>query len=121
VAAKVMSRDVVALPEEADVAEAGRLMLERRIKSIPIVRGGRVVGIVARRDLLKVLARSDEAIAGDLEGLLAAELGQPSPYRVAVRDGIVRLIGPTDPTSRRLAALLARAVPGVVEVRFGEE
>jgi CBS domain-containing protein len=116
-----MTREVVALPEEADAAEAGRLMLERRIKSIPVLRGRRVVGIVARRDLLEVLARRDEDIAGDLAALLAAELGAPSPYRVTVRDGSVTLTGPTDPSSRRLAGLLAREVPGVVEVRFDQE
>jgi CBS domain-containing protein len=116
-----MTRTVVALPEEADTAEAGRLMLERRIKSIPIVRGRRVVGIVARRDLLAVLARSDQDIARDLEGLLAAELGTPSPYRATVRAGSVVLRGPSDPASRRLAVLLAREVPGVVEVCFDQE
>jgi CBS domain-containing protein len=121
VAAEVMTRTVVALPEDADAAEAGRLMLERRIKSIPIVQGRRVVGIVARRDLLKVLARSDQDIARNLEALLAAELGSPAPYRTTVRDGIVALTGPADPTSRRLASLLAPGVPGVVEVRFVEE
>jgi CBS domain-containing protein len=121
VAGEAMTRQVVALPEEADAAEAGRLLLERRIKSIPVLRGRRVVGIVARRDLLKVLARSDQDIARDLEGLLASELGAPSPYRVTVRDGSVTLTGPTDPTSRRLAGLLAREVPGVVEVRFDQE
>ncbi|HEY6706678.1 MAG TPA: CBS domain-containing protein [Actinomycetota bacterium] len=120
-AAEVMTRTVVALPEEADTAEAGRLMLERRIKSIPIVRGRRVVGIVARRDLLAVLARSDQDIARDLEGLLAAELGTPSPYRATVRAGSVVLRGPSDPASRRLAVLLAREVPGVVEVCFDQE
>jgi CBS domain-containing protein len=121
VAAEAMSRTVVALPEDADAAEAGRLMLERRIKSIPIVRGRRVVGIVARRDLLEVLARSDEDIARDLDALLASELGSPAPYRLAVRDGIVELTGSADPTTRRLASLLGRGVPGVVEVRFVEE
>ena len=119
-AAEAMTRAVVALPEDTDAAEAGRLLLERRIKSIPIVRGRRVVGIVARRDLLKVLARRDQDIGRELEGLLAAELGAPSPYRLTVQDGIVRLTGPADPTSRRLARLLAREVPGVVEVRFDE-
>ena len=116
-----MTRAVVALHEDADTAEAGRLMLDRRIKSIPVVRGRRVVGIVARRDLLEVLARRDEDIARDLEALLASELGAPGPFRVAVRDGIVRLTGPTDPTSRRLATLLARDVPGVVAVQLDEE
>jgi CBS domain-containing protein len=121
VAAEAMTRAVVALPEDADAAEAGRLMLERRIRSIPIVRGRWVVGIVARRDLLEVLARRDQDIGRELEGLLEAELGESSPYRVTVRDGIVRLTGPADPASRRLASLLAREVPGVLEVRFDEE
>jgi CBS domain-containing protein len=121
IASEAMTRDVIALPEAADVADAGRLMLERRIKSIPVVRGRRVVGIVARRDLLEVLARSDEEVARDVEGLLAAELGSPSPYRVTVRDGVVDLTGPPDPVDRRLAMLLARGVPGVLQVRLDEE
>jgi CBS domain-containing protein len=121
VAGEAMTRTVVALPEDADAAEAGRLMLERRIKSVPVLRGRRVVGIVARRDLLEVLARSDEDIARKLDALLAAELGSPCPYRVTVRDGVVELTGPADPTSRRLASLLARGVPGVLEVRLDEE
>jgi CBS domain-containing protein len=121
VVAGVMTRAVVALPERADAAEAGRLMLERGIKSIPVVREGRVVGIVARRDLLKALARRDEDIAGGLRALLEEELGPPSPYRVAVRDGVVELTGPPDPTARRLATLLVRGVPGVVDLRFAEE
>ena len=120
IASQAMTRDVVTLPEEADVADAGRLMLERRIKSIPVVRGRRVVGIVARRDLLEVLARTDEEITRDLEALLAAELGAPGPYRVTVRDGVVDLTGSADPINRRLATLLARGVPGVLEVRVDE-
>jgi CBS domain-containing protein len=121
VAGEAMTREVVALPEDADLAEAGRLMLERRIRSIPVVRGRQVVGIVARRDLLEVLARSDGDIARDLEALLAAELGAPSLYRTTVHDGVVEFTGPIDPTSRTLATLLARGVPGVVGVRFVEE
>jgi CBS domain-containing protein len=121
VVAEVMTRDVVALPEAGDVAEAGRLMLERHIKSIPIVRGRRVVGIVARRDLLEVLARTDEDIARELEALLAVELGSPGQYRVTVRDGVVDLTGPCDPIEGGLATRLARGVPGVVGVRFDEE
>jgi CBS domain-containing protein len=121
VVAEVMTREVVALPEGADATEAGRLMLELAIKSIPVVREGRVVGIVARRDLLRVLARGDEDIAGELRALLEEELGPPSPYRVAVRDGVVELTGPPDPTTRRLATLLVRGVPGVVDLYFAEE
>jgi CBS domain-containing protein len=121
VVAEVMTREVIALPEDADVAEASRLMLERGIRSIPVVRGRRVTGVVARRDLLKVLARSDDDIARELEALLAEELGAMAPYRVAVRDGVAELEGPADPTSRRLVGLLARGIPGVVGVRFRPE
>jgi CBS domain-containing protein len=121
VAAQVMTPEVVALPMDADLAEAARLMLERRIKSIPIVHGRQLVGVVARRDLLAVLARGDSEIATALEDLLAGELGPPSPYQVTVRDGVVELTGPHDPRSQRLAMVLARGVPGVVDVRLAEE
>jgi CBS domain-containing protein len=59
---------------------------------VPVVDDDELVGIVARRDPLKVLARSDEDIARELEELLATEMG--SPYRVTVRDGVVDLTGP---------------------------
>jgi CBS domain-containing protein len=121
VAAEVMTRTVVTLPEQADAADAGRLMLERRIRSIPVVRGRRVAGIVARRDLLKVLARSDEDIARQLEALLAAELGSPGRYRVTVHDGVVDLTGSRDLLEGGLATRLARGVPGVVGVRSRED
>ena len=58
----MITQVVIALPEDADTAEAARLLLERRIKSIPVVKGCRVVGMVARRDLLEVLARRDQEI-----------------------------------------------------------
>jgi CBS domain-containing protein len=42
--AEVMTRDVVTLPEDVDAAHVARLMLEKRIKSIPIVSGQRPWG-----------------------------------------------------------------------------
>jgi CBS domain-containing protein len=113
----VMAREVVALPEDDDAAEAARLMLARGIKSIPIVSGRRVIGIVSRRDLLKVLARSDQAIRTDVERLLGDELGGES-RGVEVADGVVTLAGFDDPGGRQLADLLASTVPGVIRVRF---
>jgi osmotically-inducible protein OsmY len=40
---------------------------------------------------------------------------------VTVRDGVVDLTGLLDPVDRQLAMLLARGVPGVLEVRLDEE
>ncbi|MBI4259101.1 MAG: CBS domain-containing protein [Actinobacteria bacterium] len=118
---EVMTREVVTLPPEADVADVARLMLARRVKRIPIVEGRRVVGIVSRRDILKVLARPDAGIRQEVEALLDDEIVVLGRWTVGVADGIVTLTGEGDRRDRRLAELLARSVPGVVAVRFGEE
>jgi CBS domain-containing protein len=115
-AGEVMTREVLALPADADAAEAARLMLDRGVKSVPVVIGRRVVGIVTRRDLLAVLARSDHAIRADVERLLADELGD-GHRRVDVVDGVVTLAGFDGDQDGELARLLARTVPGVVEVQ----
>jgi CBS domain-containing protein len=113
---EVMTREVLALPADADAAEAVRLMLDRGVKSIPVVLGCRVVGIVTRRDLLGVLARSDPAIRAEVQRLLDEELGD-GRQRVDVADGVVTLTGFDPGRESELAALLARTVPGVVEVQ----
>lgn len=54
---KVMQRDPATLPEDAKVEEVARLMVDKQVRHVPIVRGRRPVGMVARRDLLRMLAR----------------------------------------------------------------
>jgi CBS-domain-containing membrane protein len=117
---EIMTRDVVALPDDADVADVARLMLDKRIKQIPIVSGNELVGIVSRRDILKVLARHDADIHVELEDLLDEEIKSIGRFRAVVAGGVVTLRGPSDGDSRRLAELLARSVPGVVAVRFAD-
>jgi CBS domain-containing protein len=121
IAGDVMSHKVIALQEEADVGEAARLMVERRIKQIPVVRDGRVVGIVARRDLLRVLARSDDEIQRELEELLEEEAEALGRFRADVSGGVAILRGPGERGRRRLAESIARSVPGVASVRFEEQ
>jgi CBS domain-containing protein len=118
VVGEVMTRDVIAVPEDADVALVARLLLQHHLKSLPVVIGNDVVGIVARRDVLKVLARSDLEIHVELEDLLDEEIQMMGRFRATVADGIVTLIGPVDRASQRLAELLARSVAGVIDVRF---
>jgi CBS domain-containing protein len=118
--AEVMTRDVVAAPEDADAALIARLMLDRHVKRIPIVQGNEVIGIVARRDLLKVLARDDGDIRHELDELLADEILQLGRFTASVHGGVAVLTGPDDRASRRLAELLARSVPGVLSVEFAE-
>jgi CBS domain-containing protein len=60
-AGEVMSRSVYTLTEGTDAA-AARMMLRHNLKSVPVVAGDRVVGIVARRDLLRLVARGDDLL-----------------------------------------------------------
>jgi CBS domain-containing protein len=110
---EVMTRDVYALPHSADAAAFASLMLESGVKSVPVVRGELLVGIVGRRDLLRLLARDDEAIRGEIEELLASD-GVLSGWRAEVDDGEVTLTGSGAPDSSDAAQRLVRAVPGVV-------
>lgn len=48
-----MTRDVVSLGPTADFCTALRLLLERQIHALPVVDGGRLVGMVTSRDILR--------------------------------------------------------------------
>lgn len=54
--ADVMTRDVVSVEEDAPVAEIARLLEKHRINRVPVLREGRVVGIVSRANLLHALS-----------------------------------------------------------------
>ena len=49
---EVMTRDVATLPPDASAGEAGRLMLERRVRHVPLTEGPTAVGIVTLEDLM---------------------------------------------------------------------
>jgi CBS domain-containing protein len=119
-AGDAMTRDVVAVNEDADISHIARVMLDRKLKHVPVILGKDVVGIVSRRDLLKVLARSDLEIRIELEELLDDEILMLGRFRVEVQNGLAILRGPRDAASRQLAKLLAKSVPGVIAVRFAD-
>jgi len=52
----VMTRDVLSAEEDTPVADIARLLEKRRIKRVPVLRDGRVVGIVSRANLLHALS-----------------------------------------------------------------
>jgi CBS domain-containing protein len=51
----LMSKPVISIDEDADVRDIARLLAAHHIKRVPVVRNGRVVGIVSRGDLLRAL------------------------------------------------------------------
>jgi CBS domain-containing protein len=113
--ADVMTAGPVTIRSDQDLATAVERLLDTRVKSLPVVDDGQVVGMLSRRDLIAVLARSDEQIAADVDSLLR---DGAVPCRVDVADGVVRLSGQTDPQARGIARVLASSVPGVVAIGF---
>jgi len=111
---EVMTSDVRTARETDDVLGLVDLMIRTRVKSVPVVRDGVVVGIVSRRDLMRMLAHGDERIRGDVLAALEAVAAGTATTRVAVHDGIVELYGEDDPPG--IADVIARTVPGVVRV-----
>jgi CBS domain-containing protein len=56
-ASEIMARNVAAASETATVPELAELMVSRGVRRLPILRGGRVVGIVSRADMVRAIAR----------------------------------------------------------------
>jgi len=57
---RVMSSPVVSIDEDSDIADAASLMLREGIARLPVLRDGRLVGIVTRADIVRGLGESTE-------------------------------------------------------------
>jgi CBS domain-containing protein len=81
-----MTRDVVVVPPELLVSAARKMMEHSRIRHLPVVKRGRLVGIVSDRDLLP-------CEGGDLEGArtLVAEVMTPAPITCSISTTISRV------------------------------
>ncbi|MFB7509143.1 CBS domain-containing protein [Streptomyces broussonetiae] len=120
-AGELMTAPAVTTRPEATLAHAARIMARTGVKRLPVVgRDGILKGIVSRSDLLKVFLRPDGDIAAEVRQEIVVRLFGPrsDAIRIEVHDGVVALSGPAHETVLiPLAARLARAVPGVVDVR----
>jgi len=133
--ADVMTRDVVTASEDTPIAQVAGLMKARNVKRIPILKGGAVVGIVSRVDILRGLIslshegdKAHPAFSRDRElrrEIYAACQGrswaQAKQMDVVVNHGVAHLwgIAPTD-LVRQAYRAAAENVPGVrtVEVHM---
>ncbi|RBY82388.1 hypothetical protein DQ238_03570 [Geodermatophilus sp. TF02-6] len=119
----VMTRGVRTVEPTADLADVARLFVDDRLRSVPVVDGERLVGIVSRRDLLRTLVRPDEQIRDDLLRLVEGYTGELGSWSVSVSDGLAtirRTRGVPDPSAEveeQAVSALARTVGGVVGVR----
>ncbi len=123
---EVMSGDVVTVSPGASLEDLVNLMTSHKIKRIPVVDEGKLIGIVARSDVMRAMlralpdaepgARDDERIRQDI----AAELAKypwANTIRTKVDHGVAELSGVIiEERARDAARVAAENIRGVTSV-----
>ena len=126
----VMTANVVTAKPDTELAEIASLLERRRIKRVPVMEQGKVVGIVSRANLLHALVAVRRAgtdtvdTDADIRTELRARLGRNSGVdldrvNIVVSDGIVHLWGTVKSENQRRA--LHAAASGMSGVRSVED
>jgi CBS domain-containing protein len=125
----VMTRDVISVSDTTPVADVAILLETNRIKRVPVLRDGKLVGIVSRANIVRALAMtvdepSSSAEANDrtIRDKLLAELkaqrwAEVSPANITVKDGVVHLWSSYySEQEKRALVVAAQNIPGVQRV-----
>ncbi len=70
----LMTKDVITVEEDALLSSVATMMETQRCRRLPVVRGDRLVGIIARRDLLRYFTENEELLS-DFLGSIRAAMG----------------------------------------------
>jgi CBS domain-containing protein len=125
---QIMTPKPVTITEDTPVEEIARIMESRCVKSLPVMRGEEIVGIVTPSDFLpaiKRLARYPEASGRDDEEIRRAVIAAiapapwaPSGLNVGVGEWIVTIKGVARSENARQATVVAAEnIPGVKQVQ----
>lgn len=114
--AEVMTTGVRMVRAAADVVELADLMMATDVTTVPVLQDDRLVGVVSRRDLLRVLTHSDARIRDDVLSTISTYYPTGPGWAATVRDGVVRLQGKADENAARVIDIIGRTVPGVARV-----
>lgn len=109
----VMSILTMTVTSDTDLSDAVELMTSTAVKSLPVVDGGQVVGVISRSDVVHMLARSDEHIRGEVDELLRSA---GLECDVEVDDGVVNIADLEDAAQWTTVEVLAGSVSGVISV-----
>lgn len=125
----IMTRDVASVAPDTPLAEIATLLEKRRVKRVPVLDEGRLVGIVSRSDLVRALAtarlsapRVGQLADDAIRDLVLAELRRQAWWEsdfssVTVDRGVVTYRGAIQRENERAAArVAAETVPGVRRV-----
>lgn len=130
-AADVMSRGVVTVADNASLEEIAETLEKHRIKRVPVVRDGKLAGIVSRANLLHGLvarhsgaspSMDDQKIKAELEKNLSDAGVRTQLLNVVVSGGVVHVWGVVVTADEQAAVkVAAENAPGVKEVRANVE
>jgi acetoin utilization protein AcuB len=69
---QIMSAPVVTADASDHVADAARIMLEDKVGSLPVLEGGRLVGIITETDLLREICRADASCSPEVTDIVVS-------------------------------------------------
>jgi CBS domain-containing protein len=118
--AEAMTMPPVTIESRRPIPVAAALMLEQGVNRLPVVDGGKLVGIVTRADLVRAFARDDAEISREIKDEVFRRgmwLDDPDEISVSIVEGEVRLDGQVERrTEAEVAEALVGQVTGVVSV-----
>jgi CBS domain-containing protein len=124
---EVMTPEPFTVTEDALLEDIVQLMEKNNVKRLPVMRGGLLVGIVSRSNLLQAVAglarevpdptADDDHIRDRITAAIAKNDWMPFGLNVVVCTGVVHLNGViTEEGARKAAIVAAETVAGVREV-----
>jgi CBS domain-containing protein len=118
---EVMSPGPATTTADADVADVADMMLQRDVRSVPVLDGRVVIGIISRRDILRAAVRDDDVLTREIQHRLDEYAGTPGRWTVTVDHGSATVSGSfADDNDRTVVAVLTRSVPGVTAVDLAD-
>ena len=124
----IMTPEVTTVSEATPLQDVVSIMERRRIKRIPVMSGGKIVGIISRANLVQALARLAEEVSpthpddATARQQILAELNKQSwaprtTLNVIVRGSVAELWGVIyDERQREAIRIAAENVPGISRV-----
>lgn len=123
----IMTRDLISVDADASLEEVAKTLEKHRIKRLPVLRNGKLIGIVSRADLLRGLIafQAGSGTSADdvtLKAAVEAALSEADIRRefvsIVVSGGIVHLWGVVESGAEKKAVnIAAERVPGVTGVQ----